>query len=216
MSEESTKQKILDSAGPIFAKNGYQKATVRDISEAAGVNLASINYYFGDKEKLYTELLLLAREKMGGGLSFPNLNSENSPTELLERFVTVLLRKLGIGEEPDWQIQLLVNEFLQPSSSSREIVEGYFRPYFESLLEIIDQLAGTGLNREDRLRLGFSVIGQCLHYRLAGPMISMLAGEDEAQGAFGLEKISHHIARFSIAAICGFNKISEPNPSGRV
>lgn len=66
MSEESTKQKILDSAGPIFAKNGYQKATVRDISEAAGVNLASINYYFGDKEKLYTELLLLAREKMGG------------------------------------------------------------------------------------------------------------------------------------------------------
>lgn len=199
--EATTKQKILSAAGPIFAQRGYQKATVRDISEAAGVNLASINYYFGDKSRLYLELLQQARDRQGEGLSFPMVDRNDNPEELLERFVTVLLRKLGIGEEPDWQMKLLVNEFLAPSQPGRQIVEGYFAPYFESLLEIIDQIAGRTLSQAERLRCGFSVIGQCLHYRLAAPIISMLAGEEESEGAFDVETLARHIAAFSAAGI---------------
>lgn len=199
--EANTKQKILATAGPIFAKRGYQKATVRDISVAAGVNLASINYYFGDKSKLYLELLQRARDQQGGDLSFPVVDRNSDPEELLERFVTVLLRKLGIGEETDWQMKLLVNEFLAPSEAGRQIVEGYFAPYFESLMKIIDRIAGRALSQPERVRYGFSVIGQCLHYRLAAPIISMLAGQVESEGAFEVETLARHITAFSVAGI---------------
>ncbi|MFO0264418.1 MAG: TetR/AcrR family transcriptional regulator, partial [Planctomycetota bacterium] len=62
MSEENTREKILMTAGPMFAQSGYQAVTVRDICDQAGVNLASVNYYFGDKEHLYIEAVKLARE----------------------------------------------------------------------------------------------------------------------------------------------------------
>ena len=55
MPRDDTRQRILAAAGPIFATEGYERATVRDICDAAGVNLASVNYYFGEKERLYIE-----------------------------------------------------------------------------------------------------------------------------------------------------------------
>ncbi len=52
---------ILTQAEALFAAKGYEGTTVRDIAEAAGVNLAMISYYFGSKEKL---LEALFKERM--------------------------------------------------------------------------------------------------------------------------------------------------------
>ncbi|MFN8250436.1 MAG: TetR family transcriptional regulator [Ferruginibacter sp.] len=43
---------IIDTAERLFAKKGFDGTSVRDISEAAGINVAMISYYFGSKEKL--------------------------------------------------------------------------------------------------------------------------------------------------------------------
>jgi TetR/AcrR family transcriptional regulator, regulator of cefoperazone and chloramphenicol sensitivity len=208
MNEESTKQKILLAAGPIFAKNGYQGATVRDISDAAGVNLASINYYFGDKEKLYVEAVKLAQEQQSGNLQFPASGDTREPTELLKKFIAVLLNKLGVGGQTEWQLQLLTNEFLFPGNACREIVESHFRPYFQNLLQLIDRIANVPLVEEQRLKIGFSIIGQCLHYRLAGPIVRMLTGPETLDRHFQVEAIAEHIARFSIAGIESYQPLS--------
>jgi AcrR family transcriptional regulator len=42
------RERLLSAAGREFAERGYEAATVRDICLAAGVNLAAVNYYFGD------------------------------------------------------------------------------------------------------------------------------------------------------------------------
>jgi len=52
---------IIVKAEELFAAKGYEATTVRDIAEAAGVNLAMISYYFGSKEKL---LEALFKERM--------------------------------------------------------------------------------------------------------------------------------------------------------
>jgi AcrR family transcriptional regulator len=44
---------IIEAAGAIFVENGFRTTTVRQICARAGVNIAAINYYFGDK-KSYT------------------------------------------------------------------------------------------------------------------------------------------------------------------
>lgn len=201
MHDESTRDKILQTAGPIFARMGFQGATVRDISDAAEVNLASINYYFGDKKKLYVEAVKLARDQQAGQMTFTNLREGIPPQILLEKFVMVLLRKLGVGQEPDWQMQLLVREFLSPGDACREIVDDYFRPYFEVLLQIMDRLAGRPLPTAVRLQLGFSLIGQCLHYRLAGPITEMFVDRELWNANFDTESLAHHIATFTMGGI---------------
>jgi AcrR family transcriptional regulator len=51
--EKNTKQKILEVADSLFAKNGFEGTSVRDIATMADVNLAAINYHFKNKENLY-------------------------------------------------------------------------------------------------------------------------------------------------------------------
>jgi AcrR family transcriptional regulator len=47
-----TGDRILDTAERLFAENGLERVSIRDITAAAGANVGAINYYFGSKEGL--------------------------------------------------------------------------------------------------------------------------------------------------------------------
>jgi AcrR family transcriptional regulator len=49
--------RILAAAESLFAKQGYDGTTLRQVTKEAGVNLAAVNYYHGDKESLYVEVV---------------------------------------------------------------------------------------------------------------------------------------------------------------
>jgi len=48
----STRDRILDTAERLFAEQGFHVATLRQITQEAGVNLAAVNYHFGSKQAL--------------------------------------------------------------------------------------------------------------------------------------------------------------------
>jgi AcrR family transcriptional regulator len=52
-SGRDTRRALLDAATRLFAQRGYDGTSVRDIAEAAGVNLAMVSYHFSGKEGLY-------------------------------------------------------------------------------------------------------------------------------------------------------------------
>lgn len=52
MSYNEKQIQIIELAEELFASRGFDGTSVRDISQAAGVNLAMVSYYFGSKEKL--------------------------------------------------------------------------------------------------------------------------------------------------------------------
>lgn len=51
--DPSTEEKIKAAARKVFTQKGFAAARTRDIAEAAGINLALLNYYFRSKEKLF-------------------------------------------------------------------------------------------------------------------------------------------------------------------
>lgn len=55
------RQKILSSAELLFAAEGYEATSMRQLAKAAEVNIAMVSYYFGSKEELYRTLV---RERM--------------------------------------------------------------------------------------------------------------------------------------------------------
>ena len=53
MSSAETSSRILDAAEIIFAKKGYESASIRRITSLAGVDLGSVRYHFGSKDRLF-------------------------------------------------------------------------------------------------------------------------------------------------------------------
>jgi AcrR family transcriptional regulator len=51
------REDILDIAERLFAEQGFEAVSVREISREAEINIAMISYYFGSKEKLYEEII---------------------------------------------------------------------------------------------------------------------------------------------------------------
>jgi AcrR family transcriptional regulator len=52
-----TKLKILDAAEELFAESGFAETSLRQITQKAEVNLASVNYHFGSKKELIRAVL---------------------------------------------------------------------------------------------------------------------------------------------------------------
>ncbi len=55
--DKETLDRILIAAESLFADQGYDGTTLRQITRRAKVNLAAVNYHHGDKESLYLEVL---------------------------------------------------------------------------------------------------------------------------------------------------------------
>ncbi len=98
-SGEEPRERILSAAGREFAERGYEAATVRDICAAAGVNVAAVNYYFGDKRRLYIESVKHAHEQRVRQLPLPEWGAHVPPERRLHDFVSNLLqRMLGFAD----------------------------------------------------------------------------------------------------------------------
>jgi AcrR family transcriptional regulator len=76
VTEVSTEEKIKDAARKIFTRKGFLATTIRDIAAEADINLASVNYYFRSKEKLFEFIM---DETIGALFNKiqPVLNNEN-------------------------------------------------------------------------------------------------------------------------------------------
>jgi len=201
MSTDDTASRVLNAAGPIFAEKGFQSATVREICSAAGVNLASVNYHFRDKERLYIETVKRAAQLRAQQVPMPKWPVGTSTAEKLRSFIqTILTRMLEIEQAP-WHVRLMQREILQPTSACKELVEDYFRPHFELLQLIIGEVLPPDTPRHKRWQIAFSIIGQCLHYRMANNVIKMVIPSDELAAHFSTAELAEHITRFSLAAL---------------
>jgi len=57
LSPQATKDRILDAAESLYVASGFDAMSMRQITTAAGVNLAAVNYHFGSKESLIQVVL---------------------------------------------------------------------------------------------------------------------------------------------------------------
>ncbi|MGE3807091.1 MAG: TetR/AcrR family transcriptional regulator, partial [Gemmataceae bacterium] len=92
---DDTRQRILEAAGLEFARKGFQESTVRDILRLARVsNQAAINYYFGDKEKLYLETVRRAHQCRVEEVPTPSFPPGTPPEKKLAAFIHTMMTRM--------------------------------------------------------------------------------------------------------------------------
>ncbi len=198
-SGRGTRARLLEAAGPIFAAKGLGGATVREICERAGVNVAAINYHFGDKEHLYLEVVRHARREREAAYPYPD-ESELPPEQWLARFVESLLRRLMEPGAP-WQVRLLMREVLEPTAACAALVEDYFRPDFDRLTAVVRRLLGSQASDAACRAVAMSVVGQCIFFRVSDHVLQRLLPPDTFKGNDKIAELAAHVTRFSLAAI---------------
>jgi TetR/AcrR family transcriptional regulator, regulator of cefoperazone and chloramphenicol sensitivity len=197
--QDPTKVRLLEAAGEEFACNGFESARIRRICERAGANLAAVNYHFGDKNQLYVDAVVAAHQ-CGINVEADDEESSLAPAEQLRCFVHHFLNHvLALNQVDDWRHRLLLREMMHPTSASDVLIRESIRPKFERLQAILRQLL-PGVDDRRLNAVTFSVIGQCLHYRMARPFTERLIGRDAFE-QLDLGFLTEHITLFCLAAM---------------
>jgi len=199
--EDPTRERILAAAGAVFAERGFRKATVRDICSAAEVNLGAVNYHFGDKQKLYVQVLLQAHQNVHDQVPLPQWD-ENTPSEQkLHDFVRTMMHRLLLASRLPWQAQLLMREMVTPSQACRELSEKSIKPVHQLLTGVLSELVPAETSAIDLEKFAFSVIGQCVFYKMNAPVIESLVSEEQLAEHFHPDQLAEHITQFTLAAL---------------
>lgn len=198
---DDTRDRLLTAASKVFAEKGFEKATVREICQAAEIsNLAAVNYYFGDKERLYIECVKLAHKVRIDEVPLPVWTGSTSSEMKLHGLVLVMLRRMIGGNCQPWHEQLMMREVGKPTAAVAELVQEFIRPHFELLLSVINELVPAEVSIQKRHQIAFSIVGQCLHYKVAKPIVELLVGPEEL-ASYSPEELATHITQFSLAAM---------------
>jgi AcrR family transcriptional regulator len=197
---DTKRERIVDAAGELFAERGFDGTTVRDICQAADANIAAVNYYFGDKQRLYIEAVVRAHRWRMERVKLPEWAADTTPEQKLADFIKTFIRRVRSGPGDTWHTRLIMREIGNPSAACAELVQSSIRPQFEILLSILGELLPEETNIEKLRLTAFSIVGQCLFYHFADPVIRNLLSSDE-YAALEIDKLADHITQFSLHTI---------------
>lgn len=205
----AVRQRILEAAGCVFAEVGYEGATVRAITERAGVNVAAINYYFRDKAALYEQVVVACHcssQEAAEACPWPR----TAPAEeRLLFFIERMVRRALNAERPVWHRLVMAREMIAPTPALDRMVSENIRPERDQLLESLDEMTGGRLSERELHLMAFSIVGQCLFYLQNGPLIDRLCPLLRAEPP-RLGELVAHIQSFSLAAVKSLVLPSEP------
>jgi AcrR family transcriptional regulator len=206
-----TEGRLLEAAGEIFAEFGYRAATVRQICDKAGANIASVNYHFGDKAGLYMAVLrsvpVAHAEKYPPNLG---LSPEATPEQKLRAYVQSLLGRVFDEGRPGWHTKLIAREMIEPTAALDTLLEEVARPVHRELAAIVGELLGSEVGDDVLRRCTLSVMSQCVYYHHARTVIRRLYPEQKYD-LQEIEQLANHITQFSLAALKEFTAQKKAN-----
>jgi len=200
----------MEAAGEIFAESGYGRATIRDISRRAGVNVAAINYHFGGKKNLYEAVLKFWRAKAFEKFAFDPSDLSGAPEERLRTFIRILLFRILDDGEGSRFARLMAQELIRPTGGLDIMVEETIRPLFAFLSATVRQLLGEHADKDTIVLCCVSVVGQVFQFYVGRHVMRGLLNRDSLNGQ-EIEAVARHIARFSLYAIKAISRdMSDP------
>lgn len=166
-SDESTHDRLLNAAAIEFAEHGFNGASIRNICREAKVNIASVSYYFGSKEKLYFEVHKMLNVQVSAMLNWmaepikPMANWD----EWEERFAEIIL-DLVQDKSLDPLIskcrkRIFCLEMAHPSKCFDMLMETFYTPVNDYLCRMFKVVA-TNIDPKHAQRLAWNVILQLI------------------------------------------------------
>lgn len=196
---DNTRTRLLKAAADVFAEYGYENSTIRQICARAGANVALVNYHFGDKLELYTEVLRFSLRPDTAGSRFTLPPAGTEPSTALRQIVSGMVeRAFEAGDQANLRFRLMLNEFVRPSGATARVVDVVLRPVYDRLREIAGAILELPADHEKTRLCVHSILGQVAHFAHSRQVLALLWPEMRMTPA-QRELVAEHIAEFSLA-----------------
>ncbi len=163
---ESTRAALKAAARSLFARQGYEGTTIREIGKRSGMNMAMINYHFGGKQGLFSTIMAEELAALQASLS-GSIRPGASPTERLRDFI---ISFAALGEDHAEFALILVREQMNGGLHLERHVRDRFFGFFLRSREIIDEGIRAGEFRPvDPHATHLSLVGSLIYYLLTMP-----------------------------------------------
>ncbi len=143
--EKNTIERMLEAATQLFAERGFSGVSVKELAEAASVNIASISYHFGGKEKLYMAVMERQFAAIDEILQ-PLAQTDISAVEAI-RLIGEL--SLQVHEECPYFNRLMLSENVNPNAFYVEEMAKKARNFRELTCNILERGVKNGELRSD-------------------------------------------------------------------
>lgn len=166
--------RLIQEATRIFADKGYARASTREICQAAGANVASIHYYFGDKAHLYRTVLLEPVVRITS--VWPEHDDPAVPLETAMRHLLgAFLGPMVQGGDMEMLLRIHLREMVEPTPILRDVLERSVVPHYRSLVALLARHCGVAEPDDDLHRLAFAVTAMVNDYCMSRDWMQVLA-----------------------------------------
>jgi AcrR family transcriptional regulator len=170
--EKSVRDAILEAAESLFAKHGFDGVSMRQLTQAAGTNLASVNYHFRSKENLFLEVISQHMRPVNGRrlemLQAALTAAGDGPPSmelLLEAFTRPFFEACGDPREGEHLRRIVVRVFMEADSVVVPIFE-------KEMMPVAQQFARAIARARPELSMRHIALGLLF---FAGAMINLFA-----------------------------------------
>jgi TetR/AcrR family transcriptional regulator len=209
---EDTRERLIAAATPLFAKKGFDGVSVKELAEAADVNVSLVSYHFGGKENLYRACL----EQFGQArlaVAQRVLQPPQTLDELRFRLKMFLEEIFSAHVEETCAAQIIHRECEMELPVAQEVFKNTFMKVFGTLVAFFESAQKHGIVRADLdpMIVTVQVMGGAIHIARSDKIGAKYFGRSIADPAYR-EKVIEHLLTCSIY---GFAVPGEPRPSDR-
>ncbi len=197
-----TKELLLINASAIFAEKGLNNTTVTEICKQAEVNIAAVNYHFGDKETLYNKAIHYSFEKAMEAYPIDINKKINNPIQDLKYFISAKLGQvLGQGEIGNFS-KLMTKEIAEPTNILDDVVENIIFPQVQYVRKIISAIFNSDkIEESDILFCVLQVISPPIFLGFSQPISDRLCPKMGHEDKNSISDLPDKMTEFIVAGI---------------
>ncbi|WBU53024.1 TetR/AcrR family transcriptional regulator [Paracoccus sp. SCSIO 75233] len=194
---EATRNRILDAAGQLIAARGRMEATNTLIAAEAGVDLASINYHFGNRDGLYQAVLAEAHRRVVDRKELEELAKSDLPArDKLKKVIALMIARATA--EAHWPMVVLGREVLSPTTHIQVLQRDEIFPKLEILQSVLSEITSIPVDDPALWRCLPSVAAPCAVFLLLGQINSPLS-KNLFSGT--QDEIVEHLYQFALGGL---------------
>lgn len=207
---QERRERILRAAIELFARQGFEQTTTRQIAEAAKSNVAAIKYYFGDKQGLIVAVMESARNRIAEGGEPMMVVPQEDARESLKQWVIWVLKTARRRRQADaTTASLMMKALAMKSEMIAPLAARLGAPVRANIHLLIDELTDRSLSaslRESAFAFIFSLCSNFIHGGVLLENMGITVPDDDTD----LERLAEPMTDFIVGGLHTMTELARP------